>query len=316
MFMNVANQSNLDAARVGFHAAFLEQLGLVDAFPLEKIYLEVPSTTSIEEWDWLGDLPGLEEWTGDRIMSTLAAYKLRVANRDWASGIRLHQNNIKDDRLGLFPTNIAMLAQAAKSHRVEMAAEMLLNGFDGVQFPKYGNGLAYDGAFFFSTTRATGSNKLTTALDSTAAGLDAAELLLESQTNYSGTRKLRIQGTDLIVGPKLAPIAQRLMSQDFITNAAGTATQSNPWKGRYNVIVEPWISGAYQNYWFLADLSKPVKPMLFQLREDISTSAVRGNQGGDNDSVPRFKNGEIWFGAEARYNEAYFEPRLIVGSQV
>jgi hypothetical protein len=32
--------------------------------------------------------------------------------------------------------------------------------------------------------------------------------------------------------------------------------------------------------------------------------------------MPRFSRGELWFGAEARYNVAYFEPRLIVGSKV
>lgn len=314
MLMNIANQGNLEAARIGFHAAFLEQLGLVNTMPLEQVLLGVPSSTSLEEWEWLSDLPGFQEWSGDRVLDVMKAFKMRVANKDWSSGIRLHQNQFKDDKLGLFAPAIAGLAEAARQHRADLAIQLLINGFAGNAYPDVGNGLAWDGKFFFDATRVTGSNKLTAALD--AAGLNAAQLLLESQTNYAGTRKLRINGTHLIVGPKLRPVAEKLMLSEYLPNAAGTASESNYFKGRYQIIVDPWLAGAYDDYWFLADLSKSWKPCLFQMREEISTSAILGNQGGSGDSVPRFQRGELWFGAEARYNVAYLEPRLIVGSQV
>lgn len=314
MQFNIANQSNLDAARIGFHAAFLENLGLAEDLPLQQMLMEVPSTTSLEEWEWLSDMPGFEEWTADRILASMQAFKLRIANKDWSSGIRLNENNIKDDKLGLFPVQIGMLARKAKQHRAVFAAQLLINGFDGVQYPKTSNGLAYDGKFFFDTTRVTGSNRHATALDLTGAGLVTAELLLESQQSYDLSEKLRIKGTHLIVGPKLRSIADQLMGSAFLANTAGTATQSNYFNGRYQVIQEPWLTGAYQNYWFLADLSQGVKPFLFQMREEISTSAVLGAQGSTNDSVPRFSKRELWFGAEARYNIAYLEPRLVVGA--
>ena len=322
MLINIANQSNLDAARVGFHAAFLENLGIVDAMPLEQLMLQVPSTTSLEEWEWLSDMPGFEEWTNDRILDQMKSFKLRVVNKDWSSGLKLHQNQLKDDKLGLFPSQIKMLASAAKQHRATLAAQLLINGFDGVQFPAAGNGLAYDGKFFFDTTRVTGSNRHAMALDTTAAGLINAELLMGSQTSYDGKRKLRLKGTHIIVGPKLRSIADKLMGSDFLANTSASgqggpgqaATESNYFKGRYQVIEEPWLVGAYANYWFLADLSQVAKPLLFQMREEISTSAILGGQGTDSDSTPRFKRGEYWFGAEARYNEAYLEPRLMVGA--
>jgi phage major head subunit gpT-like protein len=324
MKFDINNQADIDAARIAFHVAFLQQLGMTPTQPLEQLLLEVPSTTLLEQWDWLGDFPSFEEWSGDRIMGTLDNFKIQLKNKDWSSGLKLHQNQFKDDKLGLFQTaGMPGLALAARFHRSEFSAQALINGFDGSAFPKISSGVGYDGKFFFSTTHATGSNKLTTALDNNGAGIDAAELLLGSQTSYDGKHKLRgIQGTHLIVGPKLRPIADRLMSSDFLvnTNAAtgvpGTGTQNNPFKGRYQVIVEPELSGAYDDYWFLADLGKPWKPMLFQLREEISTSAIVGGQGTTNDSEPRFKRGEMWFGAEARYNVGYFEHRLIVGSQV
>lgn len=312
MLMNIANQANLDAARIGFHAAFLEQLGLVTALPLEAALMQVQSGSSLEEWEWLSDIPGFVEWTEDRMLETLKAFKLRIANRDWASGLRLHQNQFKDDKLGMFPAAVAGLALAARQHRADFAAKVLINGFDGTAYPDVGNGLAYDGKFMFDATHVTGSNVLNVALD--GAGLDAAELKLGSQTTYDGRRKLRIRGTHLVHGPKLRAQAENLMKLDFMPSAAGTATQSNPYKGRYQTIEEPWLAGTYDDWWFLLDLSKPWKPIVFQMREEISTSAIVGNQGGSGDSIPRFQRGELWFGAEARYNLAPFEYRLAVGS--
>lgn len=317
MEFDIANQSNVEAARVGFRAAFLAQLGLVTERPLEKLLLNVPSTTTLEEWEWLGDFPSFEEWTGDRIMDVMSAFKLQVKNKDWSSGLRVHQNQFKDDKIGLFPIGVAGLAEAARDHRAVFAAQLLINGFDGTPFPDVSKGLAYDGKFYFSATHATGSNLVTAhkALDLTGTGLDEAELLLESQTSYNGKRKLRIKGTDLIVGPTLRPIAERLMTSDYLIAQAGVGPVSNYFKGRYNIIIEPWLAGPYANYWFLADTSKPVKPCLFQLREEITTSAIIGGQGTAMDAEPRFKRGELWFGAEARYNVAAFEHRLIAGSK-
>ncbi|MDQ3295080.1 MAG: Mu-like prophage major head subunit gpT family protein [Myxococcota bacterium] len=307
MLFTIANSANIEAARVGFHAAFLEQLGLVEKNPLEDLFIEVDSSTGLEEWDWLGDVPDFEEWKGDRFLADLEAFKLRIANKDWASGIRVHQNQIKDDKLGLIQPKISQLARKARTHRIRLMVKLLINGFDGLAYPDVGNGLAYDGKFFFDATRASGSNKLTVALS--AVNLEAAELLLQSQASYDGTEPLDLMGTHLIIGPKLLASASKILTQDYLASG-----ESNYLKGRYQIVVSPLLRGAYDDYWFVADLSEPVKPMIFQNREEVSTSAIVGNQGGTGDSIPRFQRGELWFGAEARYNVGYFEPRLMVGS--
>ena len=313
----IGNQAQLEAARVGFHAAFLEQFGIVEKNPLEALFTEIQSSTGIENWNWLGDLPDFEEWKGDRFLAGLQAFTLQVVNKNWASGIRVHQNDIKDDKLGLIRPKIAQLAKKARMHRVNLSMQALINGFSGTAYPDVGNGLAYDGALFFSTAHASGSNKVTTALTGDAAGaanLAAAELLLESQMSFDGLQPLDVMGTHLIVGPKLLPAALKLMSSDLLANVAGTASETNYLKGRYTVLVSPLLRGTFDDYWFVADLSQPIKPFLFQLREDISSSSLEGNQGGSGDSLPRFQRGEIWFGAEARYNVAPWEFRTIVGS--
>lgn len=312
--LTIANTANLEAARVGFHAAFLEQLGLVDRNELDDMFLKVQTQAGVEEWNWLGDVPDLREWKGDRVLAELQAFKLRLTNKDFASGIRIHQNEISDDKLGLVRPKINQLAAKARSFWRRQMVKLLINGFAGNAYPEVGNGLAPDGLFFFSTSRASGSNKLTSALDATS--LVAAELLMGSQMSYDGLEPLELMGTHLIVGPKLKPVAEKLMLSEYLPSAAGTATESNYLKGRYKIIMSPLLRGTYDDYWFLANLGEPIKPMIHQEREEISASSLVGEKGGSNDSIPRFSRGELWFGVECRGNIGYLEPRLVVGSQV
>jgi phage major head subunit gpT-like protein len=313
----VANQFNLEAARVGFHAAFMQALEATGDDPIEALYMQVQSNGSIEEWEWLGDIPGFEEWKGDRKLGDLSAFKMQIANRDWSSGLRAHQNQFKDDKLGLFPPRVAGLAQKARRHRSDLMVRMLLNGFTGNAFSDVGNGLAYDGAFFFSDSHSSDggpaqSNKINGAL--TFANLELAETKLKNMTTADGKDPLELSGTHLIVGPALEFVAKRLMTAELVPNSAGTATETNIHRNQYEVVVSRRIRGAQANNWFVADLSQPIKPCIFQLREEISTSAIVGSQGGDNDSEPRFKRGELWFGAEARYNNGLFAWQTIIGS--
>ena len=210
--------------------------------------------------------------------------------------------------VGLVSPLVSGLALKAKRHRFDLMIKLLVNGFDGVQYPDVGNGLAYDGAFFFSDSHRGGNdNKLTLALD--AAGLAAAELLLGSMTTYDGADPLDVYGTHLIVGPKLRTTVEKLLQQERLANG-----EDNINRGKYQLIVSNRLRGAHDDYWFLADMSSPIKPLLFQVREDITTASI-ANQEGYN-GFPSFMNGELWFGAQARYNAAYFEFRTIVGSQV
>lgn len=304
----IAGDADLAPARVGFRAAFMQQLEQAAVDPLEMLYTTVPTNTPAEKLNWLGDLPGFEEWTGDRRLGGTEAFKLDLESKKWASGLRVKNDDVKYDRLGLLPAQISGLATKARRHRLDRMMQLIVNGFDGAQFPLVGNGLGYDGAFFFADAHRGGNdNKMAAALD--AAGLTAAELLLRSMTTYDGADPLDTYGTHLIVGPKLQATAEKLLTQERLANG-----EDNYHRGKYKLILSNRIRGTQDDYWFLVDLSKPIRPFLFQLVEEISTSAII-NQG-ENNSVPGFINDELWFGAQANYNMSYFEFRLAVGSQV
>jgi phage major head subunit gpT-like protein len=300
----IVNNADLDAARTAFRAVFMQELEGAAVSPLEMLYTTVPTNTPLAKLHWMGDLPGFEEWTTDRKMAGLDAFKLNLESKKWASGLRLKNDDVKFDSLGLLPQQIAGLAIAARRHRLDRMVQMLIQGFAGGTVT---DGLGYDGAFFFSDSHATGDNKGTAALD--AAGLTAAELLLESMTQYNLVDPLDVHGSHLVVGPKLRATAEKLLTQERLANG-----EDNYHRGKYKLIVDNRLRGTADDYWFLGDLTKNIKPFIFQLVEEISTSAILGNSGGGGDSVPRFVNDELWYGAEANYNMAYFEHRLLVGS--
>lgn len=300
----IANNADMDAARVGFHAAFLQQLEVNADDPLSLLYTTVQANRSVEEWNFMGDLPQFTEWKTDRTLADLKGFKLRVETKKWANGLRIKNDDFKDDALGLLPPQISGLAQKARRHRWDLMVKLLLNGFDGTAYPEVGDGLSYDGAFFFSDSHLGGNDNLcTAALD--AAALSAAELRLESMKTLDGSDPLDTHGTHLIVGPKLRTTAEKLLQQERLASG-----EDNINRGKYKLIVSSRLNGTYDDYWFLADLSGALKPLLFQMREEISTMETGPN------GLPAFTHDELWFGAQARYNVGYFEPRLIVGSVV
>src|SRR5215510_8360715 len=211
----IAQREALDNARISLHAFFLESLDGAETDPLEQLAMSIPSETAIEEYDWIGDIPGLVKWLGDREMATVMAGSFRIKNEDWSSGIRIHKNEILDLKLNLVRPKLQGLAQEAKYHYGDLLAKFLLNGFDGTAFPDVGNGLCYDGHFLFATDHSaedgpTQSNLITLPLDAT--GLETALAMMRKLRNHRGTRPIRVRPTHLIVGPDQEANARRLIN--------------------------------------------------------------------------------------------------------
>jgi phage major head subunit gpT-like protein len=326
-------------AQIRFRAAFFDALESAKEDDLMQLADTVMSDTAAEQHIFMGDVPGFKEWVGDREMGSIAAHKISLVNRNWASGVPVHRNQVEDDQLGLVMRRISGLAPKAKRHKGKLIAEILLNGFAGnANYGKLsdgvgagtavGDGTCYDGAFFFSTTHSleggpNQSNLLAnTALSDKA--LEDAITLMRNFTTYDGQDPLDVQPTHLLVGPALEWMAKRLLQQELrvrmpgdVAATSATGADTNIHKNSLQVIVSPRIrsyapnGGAdYSKAWFLLALNEPVKPILFQDREAISTAALVGW-----DSPEMFKKGLLQFGTQARYAAAFYDWRTAVGSQ-
>ena len=76
----------------------------------------VPSNGSDEQYGWLGSMPGMQEWLGDRQFKSLRSGNFTLANKKWESSIAIEKDDIEDDRLGMYGPVLEHLGQEAALH--------------------------------------------------------------------------------------------------------------------------------------------------------------------------------------------------------
>lgn len=133
------NAANLTHLYTGFNAAFDEGLGLAGS-QYEQICTITNSTTAEEEYGWLGKVPGMREWIGDRVINSLATHQYKLRNRDWEDTIAVKRNSIKDDTYGVYGKLFTALGEAAGAHPNQLTFGLPNDGFGS---------LCYDGQPFF-----------------------------------------------------------------------------------------------------------------------------------------------------------------------
>jgi len=265
----------------------------------QKIAMEVPSTTSENQYQWLGEVPGMKEWVDERTLEDLKAWDYTIKNKDWESTIAVDRNAIEDDQLGIIRPRVMSLAVAAKTHPDELVFSLLAQGFSQTCF---------DGQYFFDTDHpladgSTQSNKITLALDAT--GLKTALATLRRLKGWTG-RPLNLKATHLVVPPELEWTARELLRAE--RDASGA---TNILRGAIpNIIVSPYLADT--NNWFVLDASKPVKPLIFQMRK--RPEFVSMDDPKQSETV--FMRKKYLYGVDARYNVGYGLYQLAVGSEV
>lgn len=135
------NRNNLRTLYTGFQTAFQ---GAFDGAPRDhlQIALEVPSTTSEEEYGWLGQTTRFREWIGDRVIQNVKQHGYTIKNRTYEDTVGVPREAIEDDRYGVYTPLMAQLGQDAAEHPPELVFGLLAAGFTTA---------CYDGQFFFDT---------------------------------------------------------------------------------------------------------------------------------------------------------------------
>ena len=79
----------------------------------EKVATVVPSTSESETYAWLGDIPGMREWIGEREIQNLSGSAYTIKNKDFELTVGVDRNAVEDDKIGLYNPSIQMLANFA-----------------------------------------------------------------------------------------------------------------------------------------------------------------------------------------------------------
>lgn len=112
------------------------------------IAMVVPSATEEENYAWLGAMPGIREWIGDRIINNLAVAGYLIKNRRFESTVSVERTKIEDDRFGVFGPIFEKYGRDVAMHPDSLVFSLLPSGFTTI---------CYDGQYFFDTDHPVGS---------------------------------------------------------------------------------------------------------------------------------------------------------------
>lgn len=304
------NSATLDALRTRFSMQFAAAYGATPTW-YEQLATTVPSDTKSNTYGWKAMQTRLREWIGPRIAQNLSEHPYTLVNKKFEGTVELDRDDIDDDNLGIFSAmTIPDLGNAARKHPDQLLKALIQSG-GGV------GPTAFDGKALFADDHPTYAKPaftqtydnlgLATELD--AAGVGSAYAAMSSYIGENGD-PLAVQPTHIIVPPQLRRRAQVVMQSTTYAlpgaiGTVGSATIDNPLRGWMDIIVIPELANA-PTVWYMADLSKPIKPFVYQVRNPAELVA-RVNP----DDPKVFDTDKFTWGVRNRCNVGVSLPFLI-----
>lgn len=161
------NLETIQSLHTALSAAY--QGGLVNAdVSYLDVATEVTSNNKSSTYPWLGDMPSVRAWIGDRIVKELIGHSYEIKNAPFESTFAVDRDDIEDDQFGTYALKAQMLAAEGKAFLSRSVWALLANGEVG---------LAYDGVPFFSTLHPDGQGGTQSNL---IAGASAAWYVLDT----------------------------------------------------------------------------------------------------------------------------------------
>jgi len=272
-------------------ALFLETFEQAPSDMIQRLALEVQSRTDEVSYNWLGQIPSMTEWLGERIVDQLQKAGFTITNKRYQSAIAIPRKDFELDRLGMHRSRIQDLALEAAAHPLRLIGQLLIDG-DAT--------LCYDGQYFFDTDHAEGdsgtqSNKLT-GTGTTLAQIKADYISAKTaMAKFKGDKGRHFRLTpDLVVCPvELETTFKELFNSTVISNT------SNVLVGECDVLALPELSADDVDDWYLVSTRRPVKPFIYQVA--LPVQPEMSGTGSDH----AFDFDEVRFGVSGYYNAGY-----------
>ncbi len=289
----IVNQQALQGITTGFKTIFNKAFNETKTL-WDKIATKVPSETGEESYKWLGKIPRMREWIGDREIQNLTGSDYTIKNKDFELTIGVDRNDIEDDKIGVYNPVIQDIAQSTATFPDTLVFKLLLDGFTNK---------CYDRQPFFSDAHKIGkktiSNKSTKVLTTTSyAEARSAMMSIKDENGES----LRIIPDTLVVPPALEDAGRKILMSDQIDGS------TNIYKDTAKLLVVPELAGN-DTAWYLLCTTKPLKPIIYQERKAPKFNALI-----DDKDENVFMRKQYLYGVEARANAGYGFWQMAFGS--
>lgn len=223
----------------------------------KKIATEIKANTMSVDYGWVGDLPNMREWVGDRELKDLSANKYTIQRKKWESTIQVERDVIEYDNLGIVKPRVQGMAEAIGAHYDDLVFSLLEK-----------NETCYDGKTFFATDHPVGSVTFSNSysLELTRENLLAVRKGMRAITNEFG-KPLRIVPNLLIVPPELEAKALEILNAQFVNGGDSNITYKI-----CDYLVCDRLSD--EGAWYLFDVSKTLKPLILQINKKVEFVAL------------------------------------------
>ncbi len=289
----IINAGNLKALNTSYSMAYNKGFNSVEPTYL-KIASKIPSTSKIQEYNWLGQFPQLREWIGDREIQNLNAYKYQIENVHFEMTVGVNRDEIEDDQYGIYTLNMQNMGLQARRHPDKLIYKILMDGFKG---------LCYDGKPFFSAEHKCGEAVYSNVSDEKL----CADSYMKGRTAMMGL--CGDKGESLNLVPDLLVVSSaNEMEGRKILNADQIDGTTNILKGTAELLVTTELA-LKKDYWFLMDTKQFLKPLIFQERKPYKFVSM--NKETDQNV---FMQNTFMYGADGRCNAGYGFWQMAYGS--
>ncbi len=270
--MGSKGEANLQTANTQARVEFEEVLNTWQPGVLSLLAEEYSTGSDRDSLVFGTGLNTIREWLGPREWGSMEWFAQSVVLTTFEDTVDLPRKLVDYDTTG------AVAKSLASKFR-----EALSNGDDKILFDTLisasGAGpTAFDGIALISASHSLGgvtySNTTTSAMS--FATLDGGIQAMQGFKTAAG-EPLNIFPTHLVCGPKLRKLALdfaanarrvkgiKASGEEGTTSNVAAAAIENVFAGdNINVIISNRFTGTYDDYWYLADLSKPSKPLMLK----------------------------------------------------
>lgn len=289
----IVNQANLHGLTVGYSTAFNKSFEDTQS-NYQKVATVVPSSTKEQTYKWLGQMPTMKEWIGEREIQNLAAYEYTIKNEKFEMTYGVPRDDIEDDQYGVYTPLFANMGEEAARQPDRLVFGAMMKGFEEK---------CYDGLPFFSASHKSGNRTYSNLGDRR---LDK-ESYIKARTAIMSVRgdkgnSLGLVPDLLVVSPAMEEAARLILEADVIN---GT---TNVMKGTAKLHVEP-ILAEKPDSWYLLCVSRFLKPFIYQIRKKIKFVSLTRET---DENV--FMLDQYVYGADGRSNAGYGFWQMAYGS--
>lgn len=272
----------------------------------QQLCTSVPSSAKQNDYGWMAKSFKMREWVGERQSQNLFSHHYAITNKLWELTVDVDRSDIDDDNLGIYNPRFELMGEEVRKQPDDVLTGLLQNGH---------NELCFDQQAFFDTDHPVNIKKASMGVQSNYSANGMAlnqpnfETVRMRMMGYKGEdgRPLRVNPTHIIVPPALGPDARKVLQADLVLNTAVNtggsglvaAGVSNTTKGMAGIIELPELAGQ-DTTWYMADLSKVVKPFVYQNRR-APTFVSHVNP--SDESV--FRRNSFEYGVDKRDNAGY-----------